>query len=386
MRLEVRWFGPGVALVYSGDVGQGGDGWIRSARYRPARGGRAGSGESGSNRTRSEAAMNTQETDSRIVDPARLPFAYADALNAGDADAVLALFRQDATMRTFTGEVLTDPEALHAEAVQSIAAQARLTNKPRSTQIGGDTALIIVDWNLKATLPDGTRISPTGTTTAVARRATDGRGGSPSSTVKGQWDLPSGRQQSPPPVDGRSQAASGSPQWSWPVQGDDAVPVVASASRSLSLRATPAHRGTGPPDAPRVPRPARSSRIRRHRGQVREGYPPCPTARPVRPPSPRSPVREPPGAARTRSDPAERTRRRRRRALSPKERKADRISAMLTASHIHSERMQPAAAVRGRALDRPQDLRAQRGNEGTVVVDVIRQPVRADRRVDSGDP
>ncbi len=56
--------------------------------------------------------MNSQETvDSRIVDPARLPFAYADALNAGDADAVLALFHQDATMLTFTGEVLTDRAA-----------------------------------------------------------------------------------------------------------------------------------------------------------------------------------------------------------------------------------------------------------------------------------
>lgn len=119
--------------------------------------------------------MNSQETvDSRIVDPARLPFAYADALNAGDTDAVLALFRQDATMRTFTGEVLTDREALRAETVNSIAAQARLTNKPSFTQIGGDTALIIVDWNLEATLPDGTRISPTGTTTAVARQSADG--------------------------------------------------------------------------------------------------------------------------------------------------------------------------------------------------------------------
>lgn len=119
--------------------------------------------------------MNTRESaDTRIVDPARLPFAYADALNAGDADAVLALFHQDATMRTFNGEVLTDREALRAEAVQSIAAQARLTNKPRSTLIGGDTALIIVDWDLEAMLPDGTGISPTGTTTAVARRSADG--------------------------------------------------------------------------------------------------------------------------------------------------------------------------------------------------------------------
>ena len=116
--------------------------------------------------------MNSQETvDSRIVDPARLPFAYQDALNAGDADAVVALFHQDATMHTFSGRVLTDQEALHAEAVQSIAAQSRLTNKPRSTLIGGDTALIIVDWNLEAMLPDGTGISPT---TAVARRSADG--------------------------------------------------------------------------------------------------------------------------------------------------------------------------------------------------------------------
>jgi len=113
-------------------------------------------------------------TDSRITDPARLPIAYADALNAGDADAVVALFHQDASMRTFGGDVLTDQEALRAEAVSSIAAQARLTNKPRFTQVGGDTALSVVDWDLEATLPDGTRISPTGTTTAVARRSADG--------------------------------------------------------------------------------------------------------------------------------------------------------------------------------------------------------------------
>jgi uncharacterized protein (TIGR02246 family) len=68
--------------------------------------------------------VNTGESvSSRIVDPARLPFAYEDALNAGDADAVLALFRQDATMRTFTGEVLTGREALRAETVRTIAAQ-----------------------------------------------------------------------------------------------------------------------------------------------------------------------------------------------------------------------------------------------------------------------
>jgi uncharacterized protein (TIGR02246 family) len=119
--------------------------------------------------------MNTRgSAGTGIADPARLPFAYQDALNAGDADAVVALFRQDATMHTFGGKVLTGQEALRAEAVQSIAAHARLTNKLRSTLIGGDTALIAVDWDLEAKLPDGTGISPTGTTTAVARRSADG--------------------------------------------------------------------------------------------------------------------------------------------------------------------------------------------------------------------
>jgi uncharacterized protein (TIGR02246 family) len=119
--------------------------------------------------------VSTQESAAtRIVDPARLPFAYQDALNAGDADAVVALFRPDATMRTFAGQVLVGQEALRAEAVRSIAARARLANKPRSALIGDDTALMIVDWDLEAVLPDGTGISPTGTTTAVARRSADG--------------------------------------------------------------------------------------------------------------------------------------------------------------------------------------------------------------------
>ena len=112
--------------------------------------------------------------DARIVDPNRLPFAYQDALNAGDADAVVALFHQDATMHTFAGKVLTDQQALRAEAVQSIAAQARLSNELRYTLVGGDTALIVVDWDLDAVAPDGTAIAPTGTTTAVARRSADG--------------------------------------------------------------------------------------------------------------------------------------------------------------------------------------------------------------------
>jgi uncharacterized protein (TIGR02246 family) len=110
----------------------------------------------------------------RILEPARLPFAFEDTLNAGDVDAVLDLFSPDATMRTLTGEVLTGPAQLRGEIVRTVAATARLTNKARFCLIGDDTALIIVDWTLEATTPDGARITPAGSTANVARRYADG--------------------------------------------------------------------------------------------------------------------------------------------------------------------------------------------------------------------
>lgn len=122
-------------------------------------------------RTREEKRhpMTTQ-----VLDPANLPFAFEDALNAGDVDAVLALFAPEATMRTVTGAVITGAEALREETANTVAGKAKLTNKPRFTLVGGDSALVVVDWTMDVTTPDGTRISPTGTTVAVAARAANG--------------------------------------------------------------------------------------------------------------------------------------------------------------------------------------------------------------------
>jgi len=55
-----------------------------------------------------------------------------------------------------------------------VAAGAHLTNKPRLCLTGDGTALVVVDWTLDVTAPDGTRVSPTGTTVSVARRSAGG--------------------------------------------------------------------------------------------------------------------------------------------------------------------------------------------------------------------
>ncbi|GAB0107686.1 hypothetical protein JMUB6875_66830 [Nocardia sp. JMUB6875] len=112
-----------------------------------------------------------------ITDPAALPALFEARLNAGDIEGVLSLFTPDATMRTTTGAIISGRDALHHEISGTVAAQGRLTNVPRHILDGGDTALLVTDWTMEITTPDGTRIAPTGTTANVARRLPTGEWG-----------------------------------------------------------------------------------------------------------------------------------------------------------------------------------------------------------------
>ncbi|MEV6767177.1 alpha/beta fold hydrolase [Nocardia sp. NPDC051030] len=108
------------------------------------------------------------------TDPALLPHAFENALNAHDADRVLALYAENATMRTVTGEVITGSAALREEVEQTIAANPHITNTTRHILVGEDTALVIVDWILRLTTPDGDRVTASGTTANVASLGKDG--------------------------------------------------------------------------------------------------------------------------------------------------------------------------------------------------------------------
>ncbi|GAA0389025.1 SgcJ/EcaC family oxidoreductase [Streptomyces luteireticuli] len=111
---------------------------------------------------------------SAITDPAQLPGAFQDALNSGDVEGVLALLAPGATMRTVAGQVITGHQALRQEISGTVAARGRLTNVPRHALVGADTALLVTDWTLEVTAPDGERVAPTGTTANVACRGADG--------------------------------------------------------------------------------------------------------------------------------------------------------------------------------------------------------------------
>jgi ketosteroid isomerase-like protein len=57
---------------------------------------------------------------------------------------------------------------------RTIAANPRITNTTRHVFVGKDTALVIVDWSMQLTAPDGNRVAASGTTANVASRDRDG--------------------------------------------------------------------------------------------------------------------------------------------------------------------------------------------------------------------
>jgi uncharacterized protein (TIGR02246 family) len=107
--------------------------------------------------------------------PEQVPVAFDAALNAGDLDAVLGVFSNVATMRMTNGEVVQeDRAALRGTLAQLLALRPRIRNVVRRVLTSGDIALVLMDWTLNMTLPDGGTREERGTATQVMERGRDG--------------------------------------------------------------------------------------------------------------------------------------------------------------------------------------------------------------------
>jgi ketosteroid isomerase-like protein len=102
-----------------------------------------------------------------VIDPTAFPHDFETALNKGDLDGIVALYDENAVLHVQTGEIHSGPAAVRAEMEQLIASQANITNTLRHTFRHGDIALIVVDYVLHLTTPDGSPVVITGTATNV---------------------------------------------------------------------------------------------------------------------------------------------------------------------------------------------------------------------------
>lgn len=108
-----------------------------------------------------------------VTDPAKLPGVFADAFNTGDAAAVERLFEPDAVFVTVPGELVSGAARRRATA-DFLRLGVPIAITVRHCYVCGDLALLIGDFVIDGTGPDGTHVHLEGTATDVARRGADG--------------------------------------------------------------------------------------------------------------------------------------------------------------------------------------------------------------------
>ncbi|MFD3946013.1 YybH family protein [Streptomyces sp. NPDC058579] len=98
---------------------------------------------------------------------------YVEAFNAGDVDAVNAMYTDDAVAVWERGVPLTGQARIDAVR-EFLAAGPTMTAVPRQSFVAGDTALLIVDWTIDTKGPDGNPERLTGVGVDVLRQGADG--------------------------------------------------------------------------------------------------------------------------------------------------------------------------------------------------------------------
>ena len=107
--------------------------------------------------------------------PEEVPLLFAEALSAGDLEALMSLYEAEATLLAQPGEApARGTENIRAALQAFLATEPMFTLQVRQIFEADDLALSFADWNLTGTGPDGEAIEMSGQTSDVLRRKPDG--------------------------------------------------------------------------------------------------------------------------------------------------------------------------------------------------------------------
>lgn len=108
-----------------------------------------------------------------IENPTDLHPVWAERFNAGDVDGMLALAEPDSGFVPQPGTIVFGDD--YRQALQGFTAMGlpiQLTLK--HSYVSGDVALMVYDWTISGTGPDGSEVNLSGTTSDVLRRGEHG--------------------------------------------------------------------------------------------------------------------------------------------------------------------------------------------------------------------
>jgi uncharacterized protein (TIGR02246 family) len=99
---------------------------------------------------------------------------YTAAFNKGDLEEVMALYEAHATFVPQPGQVATGHEAIRHALRGFLALKPRITSTVMNMVQAGDVALVVSNWSLTGSNPDGTPMTMGGRSIDVLGRRADG--------------------------------------------------------------------------------------------------------------------------------------------------------------------------------------------------------------------
>ena len=106
--------------------------------------------------------------------PEEVDALFEKGLNAGDIEAVVALYEPEGVLIASPGQPATGTDAIRAAITALVALKPRITMNVKSVVMAGDLAALYNDWSGTITGPDGAQTQISGKALEVCRRQPDG--------------------------------------------------------------------------------------------------------------------------------------------------------------------------------------------------------------------
>lgn len=106
-------------------------------------------------------------------DPTQLPAAFVVAFNSGNAGHLERLYQEHAVIVPRPGHPVSGDERAAATR-HLLGFGLPIEAQLRQAYTVDDVALLIVDWSIQGTAPDGAAVDLSGTATDIAQRGADG--------------------------------------------------------------------------------------------------------------------------------------------------------------------------------------------------------------------
>jgi ketosteroid isomerase-like protein len=110
---------------------------------------------------------------SKIVTPEDLLNSQVEEFNKGNTNFLMTLYEKDMCFASKPGQVVKDLESIRRSLQDLIGKGAKLEARVKRVLQAGNLALLITEWSLNRTEPDGRIFNLTGRGTVVLRRQSD---------------------------------------------------------------------------------------------------------------------------------------------------------------------------------------------------------------------